>query len=49
MGTVDQLRSQAQHEHGDLEEMFLKLTGDVDFAPLLDSLRSIPLDAKKLR
>lgn len=39
MGTVDQLRAQAQHEHGDLEAVFLKLTGDADFAPLLDSLR----------
>ena len=39
MGTVDQLRSQAKHEHGDLEDVFLKLTGDSDFAPLLDSLR----------
>lgn len=40
MGTVDQLRSQAKQEHGDLEEVFLKLTGDSDFASLLDSLRS---------
>jgi ABC-2 type transport system ATP-binding protein len=39
LGTVDQLRAQAQHEHGNLEEVFLKLTGDTDFAPLLDSLR----------
>ena len=42
MGWVDQLRDQAQHEHGDLEEVFLKLTGDADFAPLLDSLRGKP-------
>ena len=39
MGRVDQLRAQVQLEHGDLEEVFLKLTGDADFAPLLDSLR----------
>ena len=42
IGTVDQLRAQAQLEHGDLEEVFLKLTGDADFAPLLDSLRGKP-------
>jgi ABC-2 type transport system ATP-binding protein len=42
MGRVDQLRSQAQYEHGDLEEVFLKLTGDADFAPLLDYLRGKP-------
>mgnify|MGYP003966001959 FL=1 len=42
MGRVDQLRAQAQLEHGDLEEVFLKLTGDADFAPLLDSLRGKP-------
>ena len=42
MGRVDQLRAQAQFEHGDLEEVFLKLTGDADFAPLLDSLRGKP-------
>jgi hypothetical protein len=42
MGSVDQLRAQAQHEHGYLEEVFLKLTGDVDFAPLLDSLLGKP-------
>lgn len=41
MGTVDQLRSQAKNEHGDLEEVFLKLTGDSDFAPLMNSLRSV--------
>jgi ABC-type dipeptide/oligopeptide/nickel transport system ATPase component len=38
MGRVDQLCDQAQHEYGDLEEVFLKLTGDADFAPLLDLL-----------
>ena len=42
MGRVDQLRSHAQHEHGDLEEVFLKQTGDADFAPLLDSLWGKP-------
>ena len=42
MGRVDQLRAQAQLEHGDLEEVFLKLTGDADFAPLLGSLRGKP-------
>ena len=26
LGTVEQLRSQAEHQHGDLEEVFLKLT-----------------------
>ena len=28
LGTVDQLRSQAEHHHGDLEAVFLKLTED---------------------
>ena len=42
MGRVDQLRAQTQHEHGNLEEVFLKLTGDADFGPLLDSLRAKP-------
>jgi ABC-2 type transport system ATP-binding protein len=28
LGTVEQLRSQAEHQHGDLEEVFLKLTSD---------------------
>jgi ABC-2 type transport system ATP-binding protein len=42
MGRVDQLRAQAQHEHGDLEEVFQKLTGDADFSSLLDSLRGKP-------
>jgi ABC-2 type transport system ATP-binding protein len=42
MGRVDQLGSQGQHEHEDLEEVFLKLTGDADFAPLLDSRRGKP-------
>ena len=42
IGRVDQLRSQAQHEHGDLEEVFQKLTGDADFSSLLDSLRGKP-------
>ncbi len=41
MGTVDQLRSQVKQEQGDPEEVFLKLTGDSDFAPLLDSLRPL--------
>ncbi len=40
MGTVDELRTQAKQDHGDLEEVFLKLTGDTDFAPLLESLRN---------
>ena len=26
LGTVDQLRSQAEHQRGDLESVFLKLT-----------------------
>ena len=26
VGTVEQLRSQAEHQHGDLEDVFLKLT-----------------------
>ena len=42
MGRVDQLRAQAQHEHGDLEEVFQKLTGDADCSSLLDSLRGKP-------
>lgn len=28
LGTVEQLRSQAEHQHGDLEAVFLKLTND---------------------
>jgi ABC-2 type transport system ATP-binding protein len=39
LGTVDELRAQAEHEHGDLEEIFLKLTGDHDLDPLIDSLK----------
>ncbi len=39
LGTVDELRVQAEHEHGDLEEIFLKLTGDHDLDPLIDSLK----------
>jgi hypothetical protein len=41
MGREDQLRAKAQHEHGDLEEVFLKMTGNADFALLLDSLRGM--------
>ena len=40
LGTVEDLRAQARQEHGDLEEIFLKLTGDHDLDPLIDSLKS---------
>ena len=39
-GTVEDLRKQAQQEHGDLEEIFLKLTGDHDMQSLIESLKS---------
>jgi hypothetical protein len=28
LGVIDQLRSQAEPQHGDLEEVFLKFTSD---------------------
>ena len=39
LGTIDELRAQAEHEHGDLEEIFLRLTGDHDLDSLIDSLK----------
>ena len=39
VGTVDELRAQAEHQHGDLEDVFLKLTGDHDLDTLIDSLK----------
>jgi ABC-2 type transport system ATP-binding protein len=39
VGSVDDLRSQAEHDHSDLEEIFLKLTGDNDMQSLVDSLK----------
>ena len=38
-GSVEDLRKQAQQEHGDLEEIFLKLTGDNDMQSLIESLK----------
>lgn len=40
VGTLDELRRQASEAHGDLEEIFLKLTGDHDLDDLIDSLKS---------
>jgi ABC-2 type transport system ATP-binding protein len=39
-GSVEDLRNQAQQEHGDLEEIFLKLTGDNDMQSLIESLKA---------
>ncbi len=39
IGTVDELRAQAENQHGDLEEIFLRLTGDQDLDSLIDSLK----------
>ena len=41
IGSVEDLRNQAQQEHGDLEEIFLKLTGDNDMQSLVESLKSL--------
>ncbi|MFQ5451318.1 MAG: ABC transporter ATP-binding protein [Nitrospinaceae bacterium] len=40
VGTVEELRRQARKEQGDLEEIFLKLTGDHDMQPLIESLKT---------
>lgn len=40
VGSVEDLRKQAQQEHGDLEEIFLKLTGDNDMQSLIESLKA---------
>jgi ABC-2 type transport system ATP-binding protein len=40
VGTTDELRCQAEKEHGNLEEIFLKLTGDHDLDDLLESLKA---------
>jgi ABC-2 type transport system ATP-binding protein len=39
VGSVDDLRYQAQQDNSDLEEIFLKLTGDNDMQSLVDSLK----------
>lgn len=39
LGTVEELRRLAEKEHGDLEDIFLKLTGDHDMDSLIDTLR----------
>ena len=39
-GSVQDLRRQAEQNHGDLEEIFLKLTGDNDMQSLVDSLKT---------
>jgi len=39
VGSVDDLRYQAEHDNTDLEEIFLKLTGDNDMQSLVDSLK----------
>ena len=39
VGSVDDLRYQAEHDNSDLEEIFLKLTGDNDMQSLVDSLK----------
>lgn len=39
VGTLEELRKKIQQEHGDLEEIFLKLTGEDDLLSLVDSLR----------
>jgi ABC-2 type transport system ATP-binding protein len=42
LGTVDELRQQAQKSHGSLEEIFLELTGDAETQSIVNSLK-IPL------
>ncbi len=39
-GTLDEMRRKAENDHGDLEEIFLKLTGDNDMQSLIDSLKT---------
>ncbi|MEE9258445.1 MAG: ABC transporter ATP-binding protein [Nitrospinaceae bacterium] len=39
LGTVDDLRRQARNTHGDLEDIFLKLTGEDDLLSLVDTLK----------
>ncbi len=39
-GSVEDLRHKAEQDHGDLEEIFLKLTGDNDMQSLVDSLKT---------
>ena len=39
-GSVEDLRRQAEQHQGDLEEIFLKLTGDHEMQSLVDSLKS---------
>ncbi|VAX31568.1 Efflux ABC transporter, ATP-binding protein [hydrothermal vent metagenome] len=39
VGSVDDLRFQAEHDNSDLEEIFLKLTGDNDMQSLVESLK----------
>ncbi len=40
VGSVEDLRRQARHDHGDLEDIFLKLTGDQETQSLIDSLNT---------
>ena len=40
VGSVEDLRQKAEQDHGDLEEIFLKLTGDNDMQSLVDSLKA---------
>lgn len=40
VGSVEDLRYKAEQEHSDLEEIFLKLTGDNDMQSLVDSLKT---------
>ena len=39
-GSVEDLRQKAEQDQGDLEEIFLKLTGDNDMQSLIDSLKA---------
>ncbi len=40
-GTLDEMRRKAENDHGDLEEIFLKLTGDNEMQSLIDSLKTV--------
>lgn len=38
-GTLDELRSRSGSTDANLEDIFLKITGDTDLQPVIDSLR----------
>ncbi|MCH8207679.1 MAG: ABC transporter ATP-binding protein [Nitrospinae bacterium] len=40
LGSLEELRAQAQNEHGNLEDIFLELTGDARLERLMESIQS---------